>query len=260
MASRRFDMPALFGPSLIPDRTIVPFAEVVSISFETTTQAAARLMPRFFTPADPPIVTISRIDYREVDYLGGRGYGEIVVTVGALHPADPRPAGFAPVMWVTEPAALIAGREYMGFAKLPATMDAIDHSSDGRGFAAREYEAGLIEGRVTGLRPLSTEALDKINRTASEVRTYGWKLIPGDGPEPDVDHPLVNVMRWHYDRAWSGDGELSFYRPSPAEAPMSARVVAALADLPIVAQRRAFVAEGRAEIDRSATRRLTETL
>ena len=256
MAFRRYDMPALFGPSLMPDRSIIPRAEVVSISFATTPEAASRLVPRFFTPADPPVVTVTRIDYHDVDYLGGRGYREIVVAVSALYPGDARSTGFAPVMWVTEPAAMVAGREFMGFAKLPASMAAIDNSAEQRSFAASEYDATLIEGRVTGLHRLSSNALARVNEVAGDVRTYGWKLIPGDGVEPDVDQPMVNVMRWNYSDAWSGDGTLVFHRPTEIEAPMSARVVAVLADVPVVAWRRAFVAEGRAEIDRSATRRL----
>lgn len=254
--SHRFDMPALFGPSVVPDRSLVPFAEVVSISFETSVAAAERLMPRFFKPAGPPIVTVTRIDYQDVDYLGGRGYREIVVSVGALHGDDERPSGFAPVMWVTEPGALISGREFMGFAKLPAAMDAIERNSDGCSFRASEYDAVLMEGHVSGLRPLSDESLARVNHSAGEVRTFGWKLIPGDGETPDVDHPMMNVMRWHYSRAWSGDGEIRFHRPDARAAPLSAHVVDALANVPVIASRRAFVAEGRAEIDRTATRRL----
>ena len=254
--SHRFDMPALFGPSVVPDRSVVPFAEVVSISFETTVEAAGRLMPRFFKPAGPPVVTVTRIDYHDVDYLGGRGYREIVVSVGALHGDNRRPAGFAPVMWVTEPGALISGREFMGFAKLPATMEAIEREADGCRFRACEYDAILMEGRVSGLHPLSEESLTRVNQSAEEVRTFGWKLIPGDGEAPDVDHPMMNVMRWNYSRAWSGDGDIRFHRPDARAAPLSAHVVDSLADVPVVASRRAFVAEGRAEIDRTATRRL----
>lgn len=256
MALHRSDMPALFGPSPVPDRTEIPFAEVVSISFETTKTAADQLLPRFFRVADPPVITVTRIDYRDVDYLGGRGYREIVLSVSALYGDDERPSGFAPVMWVTEPGALISGREFMGFAKLPATMAGIERDDSSRCFNASEYDALLIEGKVSGLHALSAEALGRVNQSASEVQTYGWKLIPGDGAEPDVDHPMRNIMRWHYDRAWSGEGTIKFHRPAFRDAPLSARVVDRLADIPVVSYRRAFVAEGRAEIDRTSTRRL----
>lgn len=240
----------------MPDRSVIPFAEVISISFETSRAAAGRLLPRFFQAAAPPIVTVTRIDYCDVDYLGGRGYREIVVSVSALHGDDGRVSGFSPVMWVTEPGALISGREFMGFAKLPAAMDAIDRDEDGCRFQAFEYDAPLIEGRVSDLRPLSDEALARVNQSARDVRTFGWKLIPGEGSQPDVDHPMENAMRWHYARAWSGSGDIRFHRPDFRDAPLSARVVDALADIPVITRRRAFVAEGRAEIDRTATRRL----
>lgn len=252
MSDRR-DMPALFGPSVTPDCSHIPFAEVVAISFETSREAAARLLARFFLPTDPPVVTVTRIDYHDVDYLGGRGYREIVVSIGARHGSDDQPAGFS---WVTEPGALISGREFMGFAKLPAGMDPISRRHGGRSFQATEYDALLIEGHVSDLRPLSDESLARVNRSAAEVRTFGWKLIPGSGSAPDVDHAMSNVMRWNYSRAWSGEGNVRFHRPDACAAPLSARVVAALADIPVVAARRAFVAEGSAKIDRTATRRL----
>jgi Acetoacetate decarboxylase (ADC) len=254
--SRRYDMPALFGSSVMPDCSVIPFAEVVSVSFETSAAAAERLVARFFRPTDPPVVTVTRIDYHDVDYLGGRGYREIVVSIGARHGSDDRPAGFSPVMWVTEPGALISGRELMGFAKLPAAMDPISRGVDACSFQATEYDALLIEGHVSDLRALSDESLVRVNASASEVRTFGWKLIPGDGSAPDVDHAMSNVMRWNYTRAWSGEGAVRFHRPDARAAPLSARVVAALADIPVVAARRAFVAEGSARIDRTATRRL----
>lgn len=257
MALSRYDMPALFGPSPVPDRSAIPFAQVVSISFETAPEAAAGLVARFFEVAERPIITVTRIDYHQVDYLGGRGYCEIVISVAARHWSFPDPAGFAPVMWVTEPGALISGREFMGFGKLAAEMSPIVETTDGRTFDSFEHDAPLIEGRVSNLQVLGEQALARVNQSAAEVRTFGWKLIPGQGAEADLDYPTVNIMRWHYEKAWSGVGEFTIHRPLFDAAPMSSRVLDRLAGLPLLTQPRAFVAEGSAVIDRTATRRLS---
>lgn len=259
MSAIRYDMPALFGPSLMPDQTHVARAEAVIISYETTRDTAARLLPRFFELPDSAVVSVSRIDYDGVDYLGGRGYREVVVSVGAVYPgADgPLQAAFAPVMWVSEVGALIGGREYMGFAKLAGEMQAMEAGADYRRFRCAEYGAVLLEGEATGLRQLSDESLAKVRRNAAEVRTFGWKYIPGAaGQPPDADYPLVNSMRWDYQRAWGGEGRLTWQRPDAQAAPLSSRIVAALAAIPVKEYRRAFVGEGSAIIDRAATCRL----
>lgn len=254
----RFDMPAVFGPSLMPDQSRIAQAEAISISFETTRDAAARLLPRHFSLADDATVTVSRMDYQGLEYLGGRGYREVVISVAAVHesPQGRLHAGFAPVMWVSEVGALIGGREFMGFAKLPGEMAPIEHSPDGRAFQCAEYGHALIEGRVRDMVPLSDQALARVRQRSACVETFGWKLIAGAAGTPDLDYPLVNVMRWDYRQAWSGVGEVVFHRPAAADAPLSSRVVAALASLPVQAYRRAFVGVGGAVIDRAATRRL----
>mgnify|MGYP003630361021 FL=1 len=72
----------------------------------------------------------------------------------------------------------------------------------------------------------------------------------------DAAYPVVNVMRWSYERIWSGRGELRLFTPDHAQAPTSSDVMAALAALPVLRMRRSFVGVGSAVIDRLGTRRL----
>lgn len=258
MPQVRYDMPVQFGPSPMPNHTHVPAAEAIVIPFETTRDAAALLLPRHFELADAAVVSVSRIDYHDVDYLGGRGYREVVVSVAAVHQGrDGRiEAAFAPVLWVSEVAALIGGREYMGLAKLPAEMDAVQIEVGRRRFRCTEYGAPLIDGEVCEMQALSGDKLARVQRGSAEVKTFGWKYIPSASGAPDADYPLVNVMAWDYERAWSGEGRVTLHQPDRRAAPLSSRVMAVLGKLPVKAYRRAFVGEGRAVIDRAGTRRL----
>lgn len=258
MPSTRFDMPTTFGPSLIPDQSPVADARSATISFETTQAAAARLLPRHFKVAPTPTITVSRIDYGSVEYLGGRGYGEVVISVAATHESEHGilHASYPPVMWVSEVGALVAGREFMGFAKLFAGIPAMEASDKALRFSCSEYDAPLLEGSVSDMQPLSEEKLAKVAQRAACVETFGHKYIPGPHGTVDADYALVNVMRWDYARAWTGRGEVKFHRPSQAAAPLSSRVMHMLADLPILGYGRAFVGQGSALIDRKATRRI----
>ncbi|MFC5463097.1 acetoacetate decarboxylase family protein [Massilia niabensis] len=259
MPQARYDMPALFGPSLMPDQTQVPHAEVIVVSYETARDAAARLLPRFFELPDTAVISVSHIDYHDIDYLGGRGYREVVISVGAVYdgPEGPLQAGFAPVMWVSEAGALTAGREYMGFAKLLGEIGPVTAEPERRRFQCAEYGNVLLEGEASRLRPLSDEALERVRRNSAQVRTFGWKVIPGpQGEAPDADYPLENLMRWSYQHAWAGEGRIDWRAPERKAAPISARVIAAMKSIPVKEYRRAFVGEGSAVIDRAATRRL----
>lgn len=258
MNALRYDMPTAFGPSLMPDRSEVVDAEVVALSFETTAEGAAALLPGPMTPAERPTISITRITYPSVDYLGGRGYSEIVVALAAriMTTGGEVTGGFSPVMWVDRVGALIAGREFMGFAKLPGELAPVEDLGDARRFECREEGALLMEGEASCLSPLSEEQLARINAGASEIITFGWKHIPSAEGPPDADYPLANVTRWTYRQACYGNSAISFHKADGVAAPFSSRVVAGLADIPIVRPRSAFVARGDVVIDRAATRRL----
>ncbi|MDO8942379.1 MAG: acetoacetate decarboxylase family protein [Burkholderiaceae bacterium] len=257
METRRYDMPAVFGPSLLPERSVVR-ASVATASFKTTKEAAQSLLPRFFQAAEQPTVTLSRITYSGVDYLGGRQYQELVVGVSAIYAyGDLRiEANFAPVLWVDEAAALVAGREFQGLAKLHGTFAPLEIGRDTVSFDCSEYDAIFLRATAGGLKPLSASRLESMRAAFSEVRTLGWKYIPGLEGRPDADYPTLSVMRWEYDEAWSGESVVEFETPCATQAPFSARVAAALKGLPVVERGRAFVGRGQATIDRSATKRL----
>lgn len=256
--ANRFDMPTVFGASLLPDTSPVERAQVAAISFETEPDAARQLLPKGLDLADIPIVSVTRITYPSVEYLGGRGYNEIVVglTARAADGGKPLQASYSPVMWVDQVGALISGREFMGFAKLAGEMSVMDLHGPNVAFDCREYSAPLLRAKIGALQDVTGEKLARINKSAREVVTLGWKYIPGPDGDPDVNYPLANVTRWSYRRAWTGEGSIEFCNPGASEAPFSARIAAALGQLPIKAYRPAFVAEGDVVIDRTATRRL----
>lgn len=257
-SGRRYDMPVGFGPSQVPDLTTIKEASVLAFSFATSREAVEQLLPAYFSAPETPQVNISHVCYRDVDYLGGRGYNEIVVTVSAIanDNGEPMEATFAPVLWVNQVGALIAGREFMGLAKLYADIPDLHDSAEGVGYRFAEYERDLLRVEAYELRELDGAALEKVQRRAQQVQTFGWKYIASPELQADVDYPLVNVMRWDYQRAWSGKARFEFIEQDRQSAPFSHEVVRVLSQLPVEGPIRAFRGEGSAFIDRAATRRL----
>jgi acetoacetate decarboxylase len=250
-------MPVAFGPSQIGERTMVPAAEVYSLSYITEPDAVAPLLPKGFEVTARPAVSVAYIRYHEVDYLGGRGYDEVVVSVDSVFSGvtSKIEAPYVLVLWVNQLGALLTGREYQGFPKLLGELDFRETDGD-RTFSCAEYGSRLIEGSISEIRPLGSSTLEKINRSAQEVVSLSWKHIPSVDSVPDADYPTKSVMRWRYDEAWTGVGRLDFGRPGLAEAPCGWRAARALAALPVVEMRPAFIGRGSAVVDRSVMARL----
>ena len=256
--NQRYDMPAAFGPSPVPDRTFIDDARCLILSFETTLDAAKGMVPGHFSVSDRPRVSVAHVAYRNVDYLGGRGYNEIVVTVSARFDGsnDSIDAAFAPILWVNQTGALLAGRDYMGLAKLNANIPDVVSVGNRLQFTATEYGEAMLAGEAWDLRSLGADKLEGANKAAANVNTFGWKYIPAAGGGADVDLPMINVMRWNYTSVMIGSGKIEFHPLDRKAAPLSFQALRFLANLPQVSEVRAFQGEGSAVIDRSATRRL----
>jgi len=255
----RYDMPVVFGPSLYKPVTKVPELEMISTSFATTREAAESLLPHYYKlPEGDPVMYVNRLTYKGIDYLGGREYREILVGVDAVfdNGKERLQAPYLPVVWVSEVAALIPGRELQGYPKLHADLPPCVEGPNSRRFEASEYGATLLTASVSGMTPLSEQALAKMKAARDTSHSFAWKYIPGIGEEPDVDYPTLLTMYWDYKKAWTGNGEISFATPDDLAAPSSGRVVRTLAKFPVKEMRKAFVAVASAEIHRGAVRRL----
>jgi acetoacetate decarboxylase len=252
-------MPTVFGPSLIPALSVWGQVEMVSLSFVTDRSAAVALVPPGIDIAtERPTVTVSRMTYRDVDYLAGGGYNEVTVGVTASVDDEDGPVrgSYQPVVWVDEQVPIQIGREFLGYAKVPGSLPPVQAAADWARFTLRERDVLLIDGRASGLRPVPPERLSVIRRAAAEVTVLGWKYIPSLDGEPDADYPTRIPLRFDWTTVSAGGGELTFGRPGWKEAPVGARIVAALSRLPVLGGCRSLAATGTGSIDRLAARRL----
>jgi hypothetical protein len=253
----RFDMPIAFGPSHVPPQTPVRWAQSTVIRFQTDPSAARNICPAEFEIPEKPVVTVAHISYDGIEYLGGRGYNEIVLSVSALFKGvETCAAPYVPVLWVDQVGALMTGREFQGFPKLFGEIGRTGAGGTTSEFTCAEYEAPLLKGSICDLQALDESALHRVNRASAEVVSLAWKHIPSVDDIPDADYPTRSVMKWKYDQAWSGRGEVEFFKPDAASAPYSWRAMQAFADLPVLAYQSCFVGIGSAVIDRLQMTRL----
>jgi hypothetical protein len=256
--TKRYDMPVVFGSSPTPDVTTMTRVQSVSVPFVTDPVAMAELLPPFFEPAELPVVSVVHTMNRGVDYMGGRGYnivrvGFAVVFRGEI---DTLVAPYAPVMWESDAAPIILGRERGGYAKIFGRVPDLQERERGCRFACYEYDARLLTAEVEDWTPLLGDALAGVRQRASEAVTLGWKYIPGIEDTPDADYPIRQVANYDYARAWTGWGTVSFDTPDATEAPYSAHILAALRQLPVVRYEPATMVQGSMKLPRNDIHRL----
>jgi hypothetical protein len=258
---QRYDMPPSFGPSVAPDVEHGFDLHGSTIEFATAREAVAPLMPRWFKPDTEPLVAIGYRHMIGMDWMGGRNYRLITVRISAQIEIDgvETPLPFTPVIWESDYAPVVSGRELMGAPKLLGDIPEVPEVGIDHDFVCREYDARLFEGRVTELQELPEQAVARTNAAQDEnAFSVGyWKVIPGPGDITDADYPVGIRMTTPFQRMWKGRGELHWERPQRHEAPYSSRIIETLRALPCLSDVRAsaFHAAG-CTLYRNRSRRL----
>jgi len=232
----RYEMPPSFGPSRAPDVEADFDVHGSTVEFESSEDALAPLLPRWFRPTPHPIVSFGYRHMRGMRWMGGRDYQILRVGISVMCEAtgETAPNNFGLVLWESDCAPILAGRELMGAPKLFGTIPVIEVSGEAHAFECREYEARLLRARAFDLQPLSAAEVAAKRAQQEQSWVYYWKYIPGVGStaEPDANYPVAIKLHTPFTRMWKGRGELELAEPSPAEAPYSHRILQRLAALP----------------------------
>lgn len=254
--TQRYDMPVVFGPSLLPDVTVMEDLRNIAVPFLTERAAIERFLPRFFELEGEPVVTVSSSQNGGVDWLGGRQYNVARVQVNVRFRGSEEVVGpYSLVIWESDAKPVIAGRELQGYAKLVGTIPDHERAKATAAFECGEYETRLFRGEVSGLEPLAPAVIEQIGGEREQV-ALGWKYIPSPEGGADVDYPTKLLSTVAVSAAWTGVGKIHFDAPTWQEAPGSAHIIDALKTLPILETRPATVVHSRVTLPRNAVVRL----
>jgi len=257
---KRYDMPITFGPTELPDVSRWGWLRGVDVSFITAYDHARRLVPTCLDVPREPVVLFSRRSFGGVDYLGGRGYEELCVGIGVSHHdgEQKRRGYYWVVLWVDDMRAAAVGREIAGWPKIGAEFAPVAERGSDWSFSMAEYGTPLVTGSITDTKPVDDVIFQKIADGASQG-SYGfcWRHVPAIAGGRGIDQ----VTRFHsageITKAVVGTGELCIEKPTRRQAPHSARIMATLAQLPVVRMLPGYVAEGSVNLDRRTITALT---
>lgn len=233
-------MPAHFGPAKEGwNGEVAHYADntALTVLYITDAKQVAPLLPPGFSVADPPVVSVSFVMCRGVDFMAGGGYNLVAVNVAANFRGkrDRAEGNFALVLWENDFLPIMVGREVLGAPKLFGQIpDA--WSRDGRkGFSVSEYGTMLLEGEIWDLRQLSEEERWSLASQVEKQMWMGWKFVPScDLRGADASFATALPARNEIAAAWTGQGRVAFQETTWERAPVSFRVVNALAKLPVL--------------------------
>lgn len=249
----------VFGSELLPATSTIESVSAITVGFVTEPEAVRELLPHHFEPSARSVVRISHLTYLGIDYLAGRGYNVVSVSVPVELAADRSIAGsYNIVIWEGLSHPVNLGRELQGYAKIYGDVPDATEVGGGYDFDCREFGTTLVRGSVRDLEPFSTEQIEQLRAGAQEAYSLGWKYIPGPKltSEPDCDYPTKISNPIFYEQAWTGVGTVELCDPAWEAAPISHRILGRLRALPVVKPLRGFVGRGSASAPRATVQRL----
>ena len=150
----------------------------LTILYVTERKAVEPLLPPGFTAVDQPVVAVSFVMCRGVDFMAGGGYNLVAVNVSARFEGkrDKAEGNFALVLWENDFMPIVVGREILGAPKLLADIPDAWARDGKRGFTVSENGTMLLEGEVADLQKLSGEASVSMKFMPFRISTNGFLL------------------------------------------------------------------------------------
>ena len=125
-SGKMYYMPTHFGPRTGPRQgpdgrrfanRKSPKATTIAVSFLTNPDQLAAILPEHFELSGEPVVTVAGCYLTEIEWLAGRGYNIVSITLPASFNGkqDHVTGDFMPVLWENLADPIITGREELGF-------------------------------------------------------------------------------------------------------------------------------------------------
>jgi hypothetical protein len=219
----------------------------LTILYVTEREVVEPLLPPGFVAMDPPVVSVSFVMCRGVDFMAGGGYNLVAVNVSARFAGtrDKVEGNFALVLWENDFMPIVVGREILGAPKLMADIPDAWMRDGKKGFTVSEHGTLLLEGEVSDLQELSDDAKKALAVQVESQTWMSWKYVPScDLRGADVSNATALPSRGEIREAWMGQGTIVFHETAWEKAPMSYRIVNALRQLPVVQYQGGIVTRG----------------
>ena len=247
---KMYRMPTHFGPRTGPrcgpdgkgfDCIDNPKSTTIAVSFLGTQEQLDNLLPPRFELAGDPIVSVHVTHMKEIEWLAGRGYSVMGVSIPATFTGDEGAVtgSFLTVLWENLTDPIITGREELGFSKIycelpePVVLRG-DYHSIGSWLGFK-----FIDIKVKNTTQQSADEIASLGKGSKSAGTLHYKYMPrtGEWGTADVEYACLTPAEGSnavVQERWVGDGSVEFHRARWEDMPTQYNIVNTLADLEVV--------------------------
>ena len=228
-----YRMPAHFGGSQGSGLSNLFYKDVtvVGINYRADKKQLEQYVPEAFEILEPLVM----VGYQKccgIQWMGGGHYTLINVATPAKHIASGEKGVFELVVWENKTAPILGGREETGIPKLFADIPDF-HELDGHITANASHEGRVFLELELVLQRSLTEA--ELAASSYQVSQLGWRYIPNIGrPGAALSHATIYPVEVKCLSGSNANGKLAWIKANPKYNPAQARIINALADLPIL--------------------------
>lgn len=249
---KRYRMPVVFGPSVstrqMPDGKPADLTDArittAGVKFLTDAEQLDRLLPPGFVLDGEPVVTVEFMYLSGLEFLAGRGYNIVKVDYPARFQGkrDSAKGRFLSVLWENRTDCCTMGREEVGWAKIFADIHPPATSRGEQRFLASVDGQPIVQMTLRD----AVETASPPAPVTDGILHYYYVPKIGHPGEAAVEHAILspNIPNGpKVSKFSSASGEVAFPRATFEQLPTQFMIVNALADLPQLETRGAYLME-----------------
>ncbi len=211
---------------------------VLSVTFLTDADAAARLLPKPFRLDDQPLISVYLSACEDVDWLAGHGYNLVGVDVASVFDGEVDRdvhGTYCVVMWENMTEPILGGRDHSGVAKVYADIPPMQRDGDKCLASVSHFGHPILEMSAVGLKEMSAEQRKQLETAKRDSIWMNYKYIPrAENDGADVSYAATYPSSGNCTAAWqAGDADMHFHRSSFKQNPTQHVLVNLLTELPV---------------------------
>jgi acetoacetate decarboxylase len=220
----------------------------MAVSFVTDRDRLAAYLPQPFEVAEEAIVTVTYVRNPNVEWLAGRGYNLITVSAAAVFngEVDQLEGYFNLVTWENLTDPILTGREMLGIPKIFADIPDHEVVDDVWRCSASHFGSKIVDLQIANTVAVTAEEIAAyMDAQKDKDHPMGWRYLPNVGAMgAAISEPTLFPQENHTTEAWVGEGSIDWQHLTWQQNPTQFHIVNALADLPILEYRPAFIHKG----------------
>ena len=243
-------MPFNFGPRETDQRNSGWYRDVsmLIIPYKTDAEMLRKLIPEQFKISDEPTVSVNYARNKDIDWLAGRNYNLISVSVEAIFSGDVDEvtASYNLVMWENLTDPILTGREMQGIPKIYADIDDISYDNNSANVRMSHFTSPILDIAISDAARLDKKIVDGIVKEKAYMKSFGYRYIPNVNPAlpPVVAEPILHNSQNIFTEMSLGKGLVNWHSSSWEQNPTQSHIINKLKRLPILEYEDAVMTKG----------------